>query len=312
MRVRLCVFGAVTVEIIWTFCRPRIASARTPPACTMEPASHCLKAHIATIASSEDPKSARMHDVQANEIGRMPGCFFRRPDLDNSDIHDKPVWTAHDAITFPRPPRPPVIVNTPLRPWIRYISGRPITVLPMCNPELISRIHSRRAWSPLCFEITGIMHPFCSWRDKCKSMEYKRLIGIMSKAIKRNLQFFSCSEIEASYDQISLFEISANWPFSCITANEAATKPVDVREFSTISTGELEISNKSSTNRVDLELATALTPRLRSIARFRRLPAVANTSIPRDAKTWQAANPTPPAPAWIKARLIGDAHSIVR
>ena len=60
--------------------------------------------------------------------------------------------------------------------------------------------------------------------------------------------------------------------------------PVEVSEFNTISTGLLFVPNSTSTNSVDLELATWEMPMFRNIARLRALPAVAKTFTPCNPK----------------------------
>ena len=120
----------------------------------------------------------------------------------------------------------------------------------------------------------------------------------------------------ASGDHMSRLEISANPPPRRSAARDAATIPVDVSELITASTGAPPVCSAASRKAVSRELATRVTPISRNIARFRGLPAVANTSIPRDPSTWHAARPTPPVAAWtstdFKSPLAGTARSSAR
>eukprot|EP00873_Tetraselmis_striata_P004851 jgi/Tetstr1/425115/TSEL_015577.t1 len=96
---------------------------------------------------------------------------------------------------------------------------------------------------------------------------------------------------------MSRFDSSTKLPPRPNTDIDAATKPVDVNEFTATLTAPqvCPFPTHPSTNAVLRESYTLLTPMLRNMARFRALPAVATTTMPMPCATCTDARPTPPA-----------------
>ena len=268
-----------------------------PHAVNAPAASHRLE------RSALERQTAALASVIAR--GAAPG-FACRPERPSSRRPLTPPPSIHAPVRLPKAPMPPAIAAR----------SRPGVCLPGRSPNSQGPDASlTRTTFPTCFAPAILLtaaeaasRPYTKPRpepskpsakpcaSRCRRRELLRA-GSMSRA---TILYATSrrSHLTAGAPQISRLPISTICPPSPRAAREAATIPLEVREFNTARTPVGDTAALSVTNVVARELHTnRLPPERRTRVLFILLPAVAHGRPPRRPTISMAARPTPPAPA---------------